>query len=184
MVHFLDWTSSVGPLWLMMLPRTMCGSLWLTSPPECHADIRGVCCSLRPCWCLQAVLPLGHTNLCVLHCLLRPGWCLSHATTKGHVWVHGPTVAGGLCWCLWPMLTTEDYADVHDPNYSLKPTWCLQAMLLQRATLMWVACTATWGHVDAHGPGCLWVSCLCWGSYWIHITRNHEQAHDLTSYWL
>lgn len=61
---------------------------------------------------------------------------------EGSVWVHGPTAALSVVYTeAWSRVDALGPCSLHD-------------------TLMWVACTASWGQPDVHGSVCLWGLCL------------------------
>ena len=66
-----------------------------------------------------------------------------------------------------------------------------------RGMFLWVACVATWDHVDIHGhgtsKGCVWVcgpteaqdsASEQYYKMQDYITRNHVEIHDPCSHWL
>lgn len=58
---------------------------------ESRAEVPGLHCCLKSCWCWWAMLSLGAILMWVWPGL--PRWCQVCAATEGHVWVRGLTVA-------------------------------------------------------------------------------------------
>lgn len=131
------------------------GHVWVCGPPTArvvlvyvahvttqgHADVYGLCCCFKPCWCLWSMLllravmsprcccswgscwcswPCCHwgSGQCP-RCMLLPGamWLtLVRATTWCHVDVHGLGCHRGLHWC--PCCPGGHVDDVHGSCYS------------------------------------------------------------------
>lgn len=141
-----------------------------------HADDNGLCCWWGLClspwpYCNKVCVDYWRTcDICTQCCSLKPCWCpWSCAATKGHIWIHYPTVA-------------MRYADVHGPCYStghtyvhalcfhLNPCWYHWAMMLLGVILMWVACITTWGYV------CLWSVLELKSMSGIVVLLHHESG--------
>jgi hypothetical protein len=61
------------------------------------------------------------------------------------------------------------------PCYHSRPGGCPLSVLLPEVMLMWMACVATWAHVDALSQFCSWQLCGC---PWLVLPpRGHVDAH-------
>lgn len=93
--------------------RGPCLCLW-SYCGHVYVDVHGLCCSLKPYWCLLVMLPLGATLMWMAFLLpgaiVMPSKCyLTCDAAHSHVWVCGPTTVWVYVdiWLLWPTLPPQ-----------------------------------------------------------------------------
>lgn len=109
---------------------------------EGHLDISGLCLSLKPCWCLQAMMHQGPHQY---------GWPeLSSGSMLSLSCSWGPCL-GPWSYCGWVYIDVcglsyhQKPHNICGPCYSLKPCWCSWVMLPLAAIVIWVACAVSQG---------------------------------------
>lgn len=124
---------------------------------EGYVNVCGLCCCLKPCWCLRAVLPLRPclglwgSCWCLWPMLPLKAWQMSIfcVFTWSHVDVYGLGYHRGLYWCLWPVLPR-------------RPCWCPWPVLPPRVMMVSMACAVlTRDHVEVYSTCWHWRPCRC-----------------------
>lgn len=107
-----------GHVWVLYVPRSMLMFVAYATTKG-HMDALGICCSLKSCWLLCKMLPLGATlNVGGLHGHLRTWWCLGQ-------WCHQGPCLGPWSYCSWVCVVLLCCVQ--------KPSWCLWLQLHQWA---------------------------------------------------
>lgn len=148
----------------------------------------------------------GHIDVTGLCCYLRPRWCLGPCCCWGPYLGLRSYCIWGLCWCPWPMslksmmvsvvcVAEQNHVDILSLCNCQVLWWCPWPVQWQRAMLMSMVCAATSDHAEVHGTcwhwrpyGCLWsvlspgIMCKSmihaptdykgWGNYMVLLTTD------------